>query len=371
MINILVLTSSRADFGIYLPILNKLKSDPDFKLDLMAFGTHVSKEHGFTINSIRESGFEPVFTIESMSGSDKPEDIAHVYALTLSKFATFWSQHTNNYKYVLVLGDRYEMAAAVAAGIPYGIPFVHIHAGETTLGAIDNIYRHSITLASSMQFVSMPAYKERVNQLLGNNDKCFVSGAPSLDNLKNIELLTVEDFNQKWNIDLLKPSILVTIHPETVDFTSNKQYAEEILKCFRELAKTKQLIITMPNADTNASAFKAVFTTLKEENETMIHLIENFGTQSYFTCMKYTGLMIGNTSSGIIEAASFGRYVLDLGSRQAGRNAADNVIHLPFDSESILTNSDKYFGMQFNGENIYGMGDAASIIIENLKTYAI
>ncbi len=371
MINILVLTSSRADFGIYLPVLKLLKKDPAFDLKILAFGTHVSHDHGYTIDNIREAGFEPDFSIESMSGSDSPLDIANAYALTASKFAEFWNAHQRDFTFVLVLGDRYEMAAAVAAGIPFGIPFVHIHAGETTLGAIDNVYRHSITLASVMQFVSMPAYRDRVRQILGNEDKCYVSGAPSIDNLAGMDLLSTGEFYKRWNIDLLQPFILVTIHPETIDYNSNEIYAKEMLDCLGKLASGKQIIITMPNADTSASVFRAAFKTLAEENKSSVHLVENFGTQSYFTCMKYAGLMIGNTSSGIIEAASFGSYVLNLGNRQAGRTAGENVIHLPFDSNSIIKNTELYFGKTYGGGNIYGKGNAASIIIENLKANAL
>lgn len=371
MIHILVLTSSRADFGIYLPVLKLLKNDSAFNLKILAFGTHLSREHGYTIDNIREAGFDPEYTIESMSGSDTPLDIANVYALTASKFADFWNRHNKAFTYVLVLGDRYEMAAAVAAGIPFGIPFVHIHAGETTLGAIDNIYRHSITLASVIQFVSMPAYRDRVRQILGNEDKCYISGAPSIDNLAGLELMSTAEFYERWHIDLQQPFILVTIHPETIDYESNEIFAGEMLDCLGKLALGKQIVITMPNADTGASVFRAAFRKLAEENKSSVHLVENFGTQSYFTCMKYAGLMIGNTSSGIIEAASFGCYVLNLGNRQAGRTAGENVIHLPFDSKSIIKNTELFFGKTYSGGNIYGKGNAATIIIENLKANAL
>lgn len=366
--NILVLTSSRADFGIYLPVLNELKNDLAFKVSILAFGTHISKAHGQTINYIRETGFEPEYMIDNMFDGDSPKDIALIYANTVNKFSEFWSSKGDNFKYVLVLGDRYEMAAAVAAGIPFGIPFVHIHAGETTLGAIDNIYRHSITLASCMQFVAMETYKQKVRQLLGNSDKCFISGAPSIDNLRSMKLLGKDEFNDKWGIDLDKPTVLVTIHPETVDFKSNEQYANEVKQFFGDLVHSKQLVITMPNADTNASVFRSMFNQLKEEYPSEVFLIENFGTQSYFTCMKYCGLLIGNTSSGIIEAASFGKYVINLGNRQAGRASSSNVINLPFESQAIAQCTEQYFSKIFSGENIYGNGRAAEVIINKLKS---
>ena len=211
-----------------------------------------------------------------------------------------------------------------------------IHAGETTLGAIDNIYRHQITLASSLQFVALESNKLKVESLLGNTDHCFVSGALSLENLKSLNLLTLPLFKEKWAIDLNIKTVLVTVHPETVAFQENEKYAEEICLTLIELIKDYQIIITMPNADTYGSIFREKFEALKKENETKMFLIENFGTQSYFTAMKYVTFLLGNTSSGIIEAASFGKYVFNVGDRQKGREAGDNVIHVPFEKEIIV-----------------------------------
>ena len=139
-----VLTSSRADFGIYLPLLKALQADSFFQLELIVFGTHLSRYHGYTVQQIIEEGFEPIHQIHQMLLTDEDNAISTSYALTALKFADFWKNHS--FDCVFCLGDRYEMAAAVAAGIPYNIPFAHIHGGETTLGAIDNVYRHGISL---------------------------------------------------------------------------------------------------------------------------------------------------------------------------------------------------------------------------------
>src|SRR5690606_5753673 len=141
-----VLTSSRADFGIYLPLLNRLKEDPFFQLEIIAFGTHLSKFHGYTLDQIKESGFTTIHEISSLLTNDDEVSIATSFGLTVLKFADFWDKHS--YDWVLCLGDRFEMAAAVQAGIPFGVRFAHLHGGETTLGAIDNIYRHQTSLAS-------------------------------------------------------------------------------------------------------------------------------------------------------------------------------------------------------------------------------
>jgi GDP/UDP-N,N'-diacetylbacillosamine 2-epimerase (hydrolysing) len=368
---VLVLTSSRADFGIYLPLLKKLQKGKEFQLKILAFGTHLSSYHAFTIQQIHDAGFEVDYQISSLLTKDDPEDIATSYSLTALKFSDFWKEKKGKFDWVLVLGDRFEMAAAVAAGIPFNIPFAHIHGGETTLGAIDNIYRHFITLASKLHFVSLERYKERVFQLLDYQDNnCIVAGSLSLDNLKEIQLLSIDSFRDKWGIDLNIPSVLITVHPETVSYEDNEHFSLEVYKALKIISQDKQLIITMPNADTAGTVFRRIFVQLQQENTSMVNLVENFGTQSYFTCMKYAGLLIGNTSSGIIEAASFKKYVLNLGDRQKGRIAGENVIHLPFVAQTILEETGIYFNRNYEGDNLYDRGGAADIVLKKLKEHA-
>jgi GDP/UDP-N,N'-diacetylbacillosamine 2-epimerase (hydrolysing) len=283
------------------------------------------------------------------------------------KFADFWNHHHNQLDVVFSLGDRFEMAAAVAAAVPYGIPIAHLHGGETTFGAIDNIYRHSISLASTFHFVATDSFVNRIQNILDIPSKhVYNIGSLSLENLDNLPLLTQEEFIEKWNIDLNEDCILVTVHPETVAFDENEQYCAEISKALRLLAKDYQIIITMPNADTSGIIYRDSFEALGKEFDS-VKIIENFGTQSYFTCMKYAKLLIGNTSSGIVEAASFGKYVLNIGDRQKGRLAGENVIHLPFKSEEIIKQANFIFGKAFEGSNPYYQTNPSSKILEILK----
>jgi GDP/UDP-N,N'-diacetylbacillosamine 2-epimerase (hydrolysing) len=371
MMKIGILTSSRADFGIYLPLLKALKNDPFFDMEIIAFGTHLSNFHGKTINEITNAGFEVKYRVASMLTSDDPASVAGAYALTALRFADLWNQAGKQFDWVLCLGDRYEMAAAVSAGIPFNIPFAHLHGGETTLGAIDNIYRHTITLASKLHFVSLDIFATRVKQIAGEMARCVVTGASSLDNLAEVKLLSKMEFMNQWKIDMQIPTILVTIHPETVDFNKNEAFALESYDALTLLAKDHQLVITMPNADTSGSVFRFMFEKLKLSNPNSIHLIENFGTQSYFTCMQYADYMIGNTSSGIVEAASFGKYVINLGNRQAGRPVSQNVIHVPFKSDEMVTAGKNLKGKIYTGANIYFRGNATKTIIETLKEHRV
>jgi GDP/UDP-N,N'-diacetylbacillosamine 2-epimerase (hydrolysing) len=367
MKKVLVLTSSRADFGIYLPLLKKMEGSKNIELSILAFGTHLSKFHGYTIDEITQAGFEVEYRVSSLVLGDTAGDIANSYALTAQKFADFWSLHSNDFNLVFVLGDRFEMAAAVAAGIPFNINFAHIHGGETTLGAIDNIYRHSISLASKWHFVALPEFKSRLESNLDSKENIYTVGALSLDNIKEIPLLSLDEFHHKWEIDLNQPTILITVHPETVALTINESYAKELYKSLSVLGNDYQLVITMPNADTLGSLYRAQYDKLKNDFPSRVFLIENFGTSSYFTAMKYASLMLGNTSSGIIEAASFQKHVINIGDRQKGRKAGDNVHHVNFESEAIIKAFKEIKDNTYHGKNIYHKGDAADQIIQVIE----
>jgi len=367
---IAILTSSRADYGIYLPLLKKLREDSFFDLDIIAFGTHLSPFHGETVKHIQNDGFEVKYKVESMLLTDSPEAIATAVGLTMIKFADFWQKYKSEFDLVFCLGDRYEMFAAVTSGIPFNIPFAHLHGGETTLGAIDNIYRHAITLASKFHFVATNSYAKRVANLLDNATYITTVGALSLDNLTSLEMLSIVDFKAKWNIDLSKKTILCTFHPETVSYYANEKYADELIQAINELKDNYQILITMPNADTAGNIIRNALAA-NFSNDEKVLLVENLGSKSYFTAMKYCSFLLGNTSSGIIEAASFGKYVINLGDRQKGRAAGNNVIHTEVNSKAIIDAVHTIETQQNpSNENIYWNGGATNKIIENLKSIA-
>ena len=367
MIRVGVLTSSRADYGIYLPLLKALRSDEGFDVELIVFGTHLSKFHGYTVSHIKEDGFKIGAEIESFLIGDSPNAIATSFSLTSQKFSDFWKHHRSNYEIVFCLGDRFETAAAVLAGLPYGVQFAHVHGGEMTLGAIDNTYRHSISLASKYHFVSAQPFADRLKALLDDNHQhIHCVGSLSLENLEKFELLTLVEFKNKWNIDLSIDTFLVTVHPETVAFEKNEFYCREITNSLDVIADKYQVVITMPNADASGLIFRNAFNELANR-KAVIKIIENFGTQSYFTCMKYAKLLIGNTSSGIVEAASFQKYVLNIGDRQKGRLYSENVIHLPFDSQLIITSAEMYANKSYKGINVYYQKNPSSKIVDVFK----
>jgi GDP/UDP-N,N'-diacetylbacillosamine 2-epimerase (hydrolysing) len=364
------LTSSRADFGIYLPLLRAMRKDSFFDLHIIAFGTHLSPFHGNTIDSIISDGFAINHRIENIMASDTAESIATSMSITIMKLGSIWQVEQHNYDLVFCLGDRYEMFAAVSASVPFNIKVAHIHGGETTLGAIDNKFRHCISILASIHFVSTEQYAEKVAQLTGRISNIHVVGALSLDNLDDLTLLSKDQFLEQYQIDIGKPTILATYHPETITPEKNEQYAQEAVKALSTF-KDYQVIITMPNADTTGNIMRKVYKQFAQTNP-RVFLVENFGTLGYFSCMKYSKIIVGNSSSGIIEAASFQKYVVDIGNRQEGRITSGNIFHSSTDAVSIKEACDKALTAgEFKGRNVYLKNGASAAIVNILKNAGI
>jgi len=367
-LNIGVLTSSRADYGIYLPLLKVLKKESFCKLEIIAFGTHLKDKFGRTVDHIISDGFDVKYSIDNLISGDKALDIARSYANTVDLFGDLWNEHRNRFDIVICLGDRFEMAAAVNAGIPFNINFAHLHAGETSEGAIDHIYRDQITLASKIHFISLPEFKTRVEEITQKKGTTTTTGAIGLENIKSFSLLNSKEFYSKWNIDLNIPSILITVHPETIDYERNHDYSIELEKLATHLSIEYQLVITMPNADTMGTLFRNVLHKTREKRKN-IFLVENFGSQSYFSAMNMCKIVVGNSSSGIIEAASFNKYVINIGNRQKNRLCSKNVIHVPFKHEDIISATKQYIELEYDGENIYSFPEGIASIVEKLKNF--
>jgi GDP/UDP-N,N'-diacetylbacillosamine 2-epimerase (hydrolysing) len=360
-----VLTSSRADFGIYLPLLKKLRADQDIDLQNIAFGTHCSNAHGKTVQEIYDSGFNKVDTVASLITDDTEEAIATAYGLTVIKFADYWATH--EFDLVFCLGDRFEMSAAVQAGIPFGTNFVHLHGGEITLGAIDNVYRHQITVASKYHFTSTQQYAKKVKKLIGNEENVYNVGSLSLDGIEDIQLVDEVVLRKEFEIPE-GDFILSTFHPETIQAAHNKVYVKEMAKALKHLAEKHAIVVTMPNADTLGSIYRKELHNLEQALPDKIVTVESFGKLNYFSAIKYASLVLGNSSSGIIEAASFKKYVVNVGDRQKGRAQSDNVINCAFKAKKMVSSVVEAEELgTYKGDNIYYQEDVADRIIEKVK----
>lgn len=360
---IAILTSSRADFGFYKPLLNLLGNQNEIRFRLVVFGTHLSPDHGYTINDIKESGYKKLTEIEAIPNGDNAIDIVKTIGNTHIKFAEFWDK--NNFDLILCIGDRYEMFAAVSASIPFNIYIAHISGGEETLGAIDNVYRHSLSLMAKYHFTNTENNAERVGQITGSMKNVYHTGSLAVDNINETELYDSETFKHVFNFDIDQPFVLFTFHPETVNYKMNEQYAQIMGDVLTELELN--VLVTMPNADTMGGVIREALNEAAQKNN-KIHLIESLGSRGYYTALKKCILVLGNSSSGIIEAASFAKYVINVGNRQLGREAGNNVIHCQIDKEEISMAIEEVQKLpKLSVNNIYGDGDASAKIYEVLK----
>ena len=362
-----VLTSSRADFGIYLPLLKSLENDSFFELQIIAFGTHLSDKHGRTIREIENTGFTQIHQLNTMPSGDSPEAIAKAIAKGVDVFSHFWSKNT--FDIVLALGDRFEMFAAVSAASPFMIQIAHIHAGETTLGAIDNAYRHSISLFATNLFVSNSIYAERAKEVVGDQAKVHIVGALSIDNLSQINYLGPKELQDKFGINMSKPSILSTFHPETVAFESNEGYVKTLIEAFQLLIERYQIIITLPNADTMGTLVRDELLAFAQGKEQVV-VVESLGMLGYLSVMKHCKFLLGNSSSAYVEASYFPKPVIDLGNRQDGRIVSSHIRKVEIEKQAILAAVEEIERMQpiKRDTALYGDGHAAKRIVEILKT---
>ena len=361
-----ILTSSRADYSIYYPLIKEACKMPNTQVEIIAFGTHLSKHHGYTIDHILADGFEVKHQIDHCYAlDDSPKGISLAMANTSKVFAEFWD--ANSFDLVFCLGDRYEMFAAVSAAVPFQINLAHLYGGERTEGAIDDCLRHAISLMSKWHFTACENYKNRVEQLSLQPNHVFNFGHLSIDNLKRLKLLSIEELNQKTGIDFSKPTILCTFHPETIHYQANVQYAKEIADAFNELREF-QILITMPNSDTGSQPIRETFSNLASSNPN-IFTTENLGTIGYLSAMKHCLMMVGNTSSGFVEASFFPKTVINLGERQTGRIITANIINTKIAKNEILNAISQNCHNHYESEKIqiYGDGLTAEYICKEIQ----
>ena len=362
-----IVTVGRSDYGIYRSILKQIASDPDLQLRLFVGGMHLSPRFGLTVKTIEADGYEICERVKMLVSSDTPEAISKSMGLGLIGFARAYRRSRPDI--LVVLGDRFEMHAAALAALPFNIPVAHIHGGELTQGAIDDALRHSMTKLSHLHFVSTKEYARRVAQLGEEKWRITVSGAPSLDNLKTMKLLNRPVLEKKLKIRLTPPPLLVTFHPVTLEYTKAAWQTGELLAALKTISLP--VIFTLPNADTGGRVIRAMIKKYVKQSDSA-SICDNMGVQKYFSLMNLAAAMVGNSSSGIIEAPSLKLPVVNIGSRQGGRVRAKNVIDVGCRREKIEAGirraiSDKFRSGLKGLVNPYGDGHAAERIVRRLK----
>lgn len=331
MKKICVFTGTRADYGLLFGLLKEISSDSELSLDLMVSGTHPSKIYGETIKFIERDGFKPLTVVDiglvdnSILGICKSQGLAiGLYAEALSKLKP---------EIAVVLGDRYEALSFAVACNHLGIPLCHIHGGEITLGATDDSFRHAITKLSYLHFTTAEEYRQRVVQLGEAPARVFNVGSLGVENIKKLKLLSKAELQNliSWG----EENILVTFHPETNTNLSSSEQIEGLFSFLDSTSTKTTIIFTMPNADANSMDIWNRINDFKKNNSARVVAFESMGLINYLSAMKHVDMVVGNSSSGIIETPSFGIPTINIGDRQKGRLRARSVIDCDVSESSI------------------------------------
>ena len=367
MRTVCVVTVGRSDWGLYLPILRCLREQADMRLHLIAAGAHLVSGHGQTDAVILADGFEIHDRVPMLLAGDDAAGIAVSMGLGTIGFAQVYQRVRPDV--LLVLGDRFEMHAAAAAAVPFRLPIAHVHGGEVTAGAIDDCFRHAITKYSHLHFASAAEHGRRIVQLGEEPWRVTISGAPGLDHIGRLPLLSVAELSERIGMSLEERPLLVTQHPVTLQSERAGEQTEALLSALGTV--TCPIVMTRPNADTcNSEILRRLEGFAADRPQ--VRLVSSLGTLGYFSLMRHAAAMVGNSSSGIIEAASFQLPVVNIGRRQEGRPRSGNVLDCDDSASGIEAALGRALSAEFQAycrgvKNIYGDGCAAGRIVGVLR----
>jgi UDP-hydrolysing UDP-N-acetyl-D-glucosamine 2-epimerase len=366
-----VVTVARSDFGIWLPVLRAIQASPSLRSELYVSGMHLVPAFGDTVREVEASGFPVAERIDMLLGGDTAEAVSKSIGHGVVGFAAAFAQRPPDL--LLVLGDRFEMYAAAVAALPFGLPMAHVHGGELTEGAMDDALRHSMTKLSHLHFVATEEYRRRVLQLGEEPWRVEVSGAPGLDNLAALKLPERNELETLIGMPLTEAPLLATFHPVTLELERTPHHLEQWLAALARC--DRPIVFTAPNADMHG---RLILERVRAfvQTHTKARLVLNLGTAAYFALMKHAAAMVGNSSSGLIEAPSFELPVVNVGSRQRGRVRAANVIDVPCEEPAITAALNEALTPTFRHKlaglvNPYGDGHAAERIVRRLESLTI
>ena len=368
-----IMTGTRAEYGLLKPLMQEINKDNDLELYLIVSGMHLSPEFGMTYQEIEEDGFEINAKVEMLLSSDSPAGISKSIGLGVIGFADEFQRA--DLDMLILLGDRYEALSAAICAMVMRIPIAHLHGGELTEGAIDEGIRHSITKMSYLHFTSTEQYRSRVIQLGENPERVFYVGALGVENIKKINLMTKEELERAIHFEIDENTVVVTYHPVTLE---NNTVEEQFLNLLKVLDRNPKIrmIFTKANADTNGRIVNELIDKYAAQNSERACAFMSLGQKRYLSALKYCRIVIGNSSSGIIEAPSFGKPIINIGDRQKGRICADSVINCGYTQQEIQQAMETALTEEFenkarNCRNPYEKENTAANIISVIKDYLL
>lgn len=362
-------TGSRAEFGLLKYLIGDALAHPCFDVNLVVTGAHLSHHHGYTLNEIQSAGFNVDAEIDLKLGEGEALDVTQ----SISHATAGFGQAFNRLKpdIVVLLGDRYEILAAATAALIAAIPVAHLHGGETTKGAFDESIRHAVTKMSHLHFVANETYAKRVIQMGEQPNYVFNVGGLGVDAIRRTPLLDMKSLEAELGICFGAKNLLVTFHPVTNARDEGDVGFDNLCSALAELQDTC-LIFTMPNADVGYRPIAEKMAAFVQENQNA-HLFDSLGQLNYLSALQFVDGVVGNSSSGIAEAPTFGIGTVNIGSRQNGRLMANSVINSGYDMTSIklaleLLNNKEFRSQLSNAVNPYGDGGASARILDVLST---
>lgn len=366
---ICVFTATRAEYGLLKPLVDRFVADDDINTFLIVSGMHLSHEFGQTKNEINKNGLAGYEEVEILLSSDSSIGVAKAMGLGLISSAEVLKRIEPDL--LLVLGDRFEVLSVSAAALVCKIPVAHIHGGELTSGAYDNSIRHAVTKMSHLHFACHQEYRERIIQMGENPGNVYDVGALGVDNLQNMNLLSKRDLESSLQIKLDKPFFVVTFHPETLEVRSAISQLDELLKALDNFQDFK-VIFTKANADDQGRAINQEISNFVMKNPENFKLYDSLGSLRYLSALQHSEMLIGNSSSGILEMPYFDKPTINIGERQKGRVFSSSVINCPAEaneiSGAINLGLNPEFMKSIKGQKkIFGEGNTSQKIFSTIK----
>ena len=373
MIKICVVTGSRAEYGLLSRLMQMIQEDSGLKLQVIATNMHLSPEFGLTYQEIEKDGFFINKKVEMLLSSDTANGTAKSVGLATIGFADAYEDLKPDL--LLVLGDRYEILSAVTTALFYKIPVAHLHGGEITEGAYDDAIRHAITKMSHLHFTSTEEYRKRVVQLGENPERVFNVGAIGIDNIKHLKLLSRDVLERELQFLLKEQTILVTYHPVTLDENDTRMQFQCLLNVLNDRQDIR-IIFTLPNSDTGGRVIIPMIQDFVKCNKDRAIAFASLGSLRYLSVLRCVSAVVGNSSSGIIEAPSFGIPTLNIGNRQKGRIVARSVLQCEISEQAIragleIVLANSFLQLARNVINPYEQKNTAVKIRDVLKTYPL
>ena len=365
---ICVVTGTRAEYGLLYWLMKEINIDNAFALQVVVTGMHLSEEFGNTYQQIEKDGFNIDKKVDITLTSDTEVAISKSMGLGVIGFADVFNKLQPDL--IVVLGDRFEIFSAVSAAMIAKIPVAHLHGGEATEGLIDEPIRHSITKMSHLHFAATDEYRNRIIQLGEQPDRVFNVGGLGIDNIIKLKLLSKADFENAINFELGEKNILITFHPVTLEKSTSGMQFQALLDSISELRNTK-IIFTKANADTDGRVINTMIDDYVAKHDNTI-AFTSMGQLNYLSALQFMDAVVGNSSSGLVEAPSFKIGTIDIGDRQKGRIKANSIIACSPNKESIDSALVKLYSREFqdianNVDNPYGDGGASKEIVRIIK----